>query len=150
MRNLLESYHDAQQALDTAMNLFGQRLPAARPAFGRREPLLGDLPEDRASSPSRLEFVPEELEGLEATLSDTYFCNFSLFQSMPDSWAIKQLFQSCRSTGSNERPTPQCRARRRDLRFRRQDRPVHRPSGREADAAAPSPGRASPTTSARS
>ena len=39
-----------------------------------------------------LDYFPEELEGLESLLSDTYFCNFSLFQSMPDSWAIKQLF----------------------------------------------------------
>ena len=39
-----------------------------------------------------MEYLPEELEGLESMLSDTYFCNFSLFQSMPDSWAIKQLF----------------------------------------------------------
>ena len=36
--------------------------------------------------------VPEELQSLDELLSDTYFCNFSLFQSMPDSWAIKQLF----------------------------------------------------------
>jgi arginine decarboxylase len=43
-------------------------------------------------SARELEFFPEELEGLDAMLSDTYFCNFSLFQSMPDSWAIKQLF----------------------------------------------------------
>jgi arginine decarboxylase len=40
----------------------------------------------------QLDYFPEELEGLDAMLSDTYFCNFSLFQSMPDSWAIKQLF----------------------------------------------------------
>ena len=40
----------------------------------------------------QLEYFPEELEGLESLLSDTYFCNFSLFQSMPDSWAVKQLF----------------------------------------------------------
>jgi arginine decarboxylase len=39
-----------------------------------------------------LEYFPEELEGLDAMLSDTYFGNFSLFQSMPDSWAVKQLF----------------------------------------------------------
>jgi len=41
---------------------------------------------------SELDYFPEELEGLDALLSDTYFCNFSLFQSMPDSWAINQLF----------------------------------------------------------
>ena len=40
----------------------------------------------------QLDYFPEELEGIDAMLSDTYFCNFSLFQSMPDSWAIKQLF----------------------------------------------------------
>ena len=40
----------------------------------------------------QLEFVPEEIDALAATLCDTYFCNFSLFQSIPDSWAIKQLF----------------------------------------------------------
>src|SRR5204862_867953 len=39
-----------------------------------------------------LDYVPEEFDGLETMLSDTYFCNFSVFQSMPDSWAIKQLF----------------------------------------------------------
>ena len=40
----------------------------------------------------RMEYVPDEFEGLEAMLSDTYFCNYSIFQSMPDSWAIDQLF----------------------------------------------------------
>jgi len=39
-----------------------------------------------------LDYIPEELQGLETFLSDTYFCNFSIFQSMPDSWAINQLF----------------------------------------------------------
>ena len=39
-----------------------------------------------------LDYVPEELQGMEALLSDTYTCNLSIFQSMPDSWAIKQLF----------------------------------------------------------
>jgi arginine decarboxylase len=39
-----------------------------------------------------LDYTPEELQKLEPLLSDTYFCNFSVFQSMPDSWAVKQLF----------------------------------------------------------
>jgi len=39
-----------------------------------------------------LEYVPDEMEGLEKQLSDTYYCNFSLFQSIPDHWAVKQLF----------------------------------------------------------
>src|SRR4029077_15072398 len=40
----------------------------------------------------KLDRVPEELENLEDMLSDIYFCNFSVFQSLPDSWAIGQLF----------------------------------------------------------
>ena len=52
-----------------------------------------------------MEFIPEELQGLDATLSDTYFCNFSLFQSMPDSWAINQLFPIMPIHRLNEQPT---------------------------------------------
>ena len=52
-----------------------------------------------------LDYVPEELQGLEALLSDTYFCNFSIFQSMPDSWAIKQLFPIMPIHRLNEPPT---------------------------------------------
>ena len=51
-----------------------------------------------------LDYFPEELEGIDVMLSDTYFCNFSLFQSMPDSWAIKQLFPIMPIHRLNERP----------------------------------------------
>ena len=49
--------------------------------------------------------IPEELQGLESLLSDTYFCNFSVFQSMPDSWAIDQLFPIMPIHRLNEAPT---------------------------------------------
>jgi arginine decarboxylase len=103
-RNLLEAYHDSQQALDSALNLFS----------------LGYLPLDQRCTAENLfwaicrkiqkmsrdlDFFPEELEGLDAMLSDTYFCNFSLFQSMPDSWAIKQLFPIMPIHRLNEKPT---------------------------------------------
>jgi len=51
--------------------------------------------------------IPEELEALEKQLSDTYFCNFSVFQSLPDSWAIDQLFPIMPIHRLNERPTRQ-------------------------------------------
>src|SRR5436305_2678056 len=54
---------------------------------------------------SELDFFPEELEGLDGMLSDTYFCNFSLFQSMPDSWAVKQLFPIMPIHRLDESPT---------------------------------------------
>ena len=103
-RNLLEAYHDTQQALDSALNLFSlgyltleQRCIAENLYWGicRKIQKLG----------AELDFVPEELEGLDAMLSDTYFCNFSLFQSMPDSWAIKQLFPIMPIHRLEERPT---------------------------------------------
>jgi arginine decarboxylase len=52
-----------------------------------------------------MEEVPEDLQNLDESLSDTYFCNFSLFQSVPDSWAIKQLFPIMPIHRLDERPT---------------------------------------------
>lgn len=103
-RNVLESFHDAQQALEQAMALFsGGYLPLDQRssvenlyfAIGRKIQRLA----------KNLEFMPEELEGLDSMLSDTYFCNFSLFQSVPDSWAIKQLFPVMPIHRLEERPT---------------------------------------------
>ncbi|MBM3811591.1 MAG: biosynthetic arginine decarboxylase [Acidimicrobiia bacterium] len=103
-RNLLESYHDAQQALDAALNLFS----------------LGYLPLEQRSIAENLYWAifrriqrlvrevdepPQELENLDSALSDTYFCNFSLFQSMPDSWAVKQLFPIMPIHRLNEPPS---------------------------------------------
>ena len=49
--------------------------------------------------------MPEELEGLEEKLSDTYFCNFSVFQSVPDHWAVGQLFPTMPIHRLDEEPT---------------------------------------------
>lgn len=103
-KNLLESYHDAQQALDQALNLFSlgylsldQRCIA--------ENLYWAISRRIQKMARELDYFPEELEGLDAMLSDTYFCNFSLFQSMPDSWAIKQLFPIMPIHRLQEEPT---------------------------------------------
>lgn len=39
-----------------------------------------------------LKMIPKDLQGLDALLADVYYCNFSVFQSLPDAWAIEQLF----------------------------------------------------------
>ncbi len=103
-KNLLETYHDAQQALDSALNLFSlgylsleQRSLAENFYWAICRKIL--------KFASELDYFPEELEGLDALLSDTYFCNFSLFQSMPDSWAVKQLFPIMPIHRLNELPT---------------------------------------------
>jgi arginine decarboxylase len=90
-KNLLESFHDAHQALDSALNLFSLGyLPLSQRSMA--EDLYWALCRRIQRLAKELDYFPEELEGLESMLSDTYFCNFSLFQSMPDSWAVKQLF----------------------------------------------------------
>ncbi len=90
-KNFLESYHDAVQSVDEALNLFnlGYLTVELRAVA---EQLFWAVCVKLRKIIRELEFVPEELQGLEAMLSDTYFCNFSIFQSMPDSWAVKQLF----------------------------------------------------------
>jgi arginine decarboxylase len=90
-KNLLESFHDAQQSLDSALNLFGLGyLPLQQRSWA--ESIYWVICRRIQKMAKDLDESPEELEGLDSLLSDTYFCNFSLFQSMPDSWAVKQLF----------------------------------------------------------
>jgi arginine decarboxylase len=91
MRNALESYHDAQQALDMALSLFsGGYLPLEQRC--QAENLYWAILAKLRKLMAQTDEVPEDLQGLDESLADTYFCNFSLFQSCPDSWAIKQLF----------------------------------------------------------
>jgi arginine decarboxylase len=90
-RNCIEYFHDAQQAYEEAMTAFNlgymnlrQRAIAERCfwALCRKAEKLSHT----------FHHFPEELEGLSAFLADTFVCNFSIFQSLPDSWAIDQLF----------------------------------------------------------
>jgi arginine decarboxylase len=90
-KNLLESFHDAQQALDAALNLFSLGyLPLRQRSLA--ENYYWAISRRIQKMAKDLDPYPEELEPLDTLLSETYFCNFSLFQSMPDSWAVKQLF----------------------------------------------------------
>lgn len=101
--NLLESYHDAVQAYDELLNAFKlgflsleERSLSERLYYTAAHKILDIV--------KTLDYVPEELEGLEALLSDTYFCNFSVFQSLPDSWAVQQLFPVLPIHRLEERP----------------------------------------------
>ena len=102
-KNLLESYHDAVQAVDEAMNLFRLGFLTIE-LRATAESLFWAVCRKVLRIMGELEFIPEELHGLPAMLSDTYFCNFSVFQSMPDSWAINQLFPLMPIHRLNERP----------------------------------------------
>jgi arginine decarboxylase len=103
-RNLLEAYHDATQARDEAMSLFslGYMSLPMRAVAEQLFWAIGHKLLDKAAKKGEL---PEEFESLPESLSDIYFCNFSLFQSMPDSWAIDQLFPIAPIHRLDEAPT---------------------------------------------
>jgi arginine decarboxylase len=103
-RNATESYHDAQQALDMAISLFsGGYLPLEQRSMA--ENLYWAICLKLQRLVRGMDEVPEDLQNLDESLSDTYFCNFSIFQSIPDSWAIKQLFPIMPIHRLTERPT---------------------------------------------
>ena len=130
-KNLLEAYHDALQYKDETLTLFAlghlqleQRVLAEEYFWGICQKILRFIRD--------MDEVPEELEALERLLADTYFCNFSLFQSIPDFWAVKQLFPHHAHPPSAGRTDAPRRAGRHHLRLGRQNRRVHRPARREA------------------
>jgi arginine decarboxylase len=103
-KNLLEGYHDAVQAMDEALTMFNVgSLSIELRALVER--LFWAVCSKVLKMVRELEFVPEEMQGLETLMCDTYFCNFSVFQSMPDSWAINQLFPIMPIHRLNEPPT---------------------------------------------
>jgi arginine decarboxylase len=103
-RNALEGFHDAQQALDMALSLFsGGYLPLEQRC--QAENLYWAILVKLKKLVAQMDDVPEDLQGLDDVMADTYFCNFSLFQSCPDSWAIKQLFPVMPIHRLNVRPT---------------------------------------------
>ena len=103
-RRLVECWHDALQAREQALQMFN--LGYLNLEFrGLAERLYWATCARIRDLCRKLESVPEELEDLETILSDIYFCNFSVFQSLPDSWAIGQLFPLMPIHRLGERPT---------------------------------------------
>ena len=102
--NIRESLHDAQQFKEEAVNLFnlGHLDLEAR---AHAEDLFWAICQRVRSKARRQEQDLPEFDQLERSLADTYFCNFSLFQSVPDSWAIQHLFPVMPVHRLNERPT---------------------------------------------
>ena len=103
-RRLVECYHDAVTAREQVLQMFKLGLLSLE-FRGLAERLYWATCTKVRDAARRLDEVPEELEDLEETLSDTYFCNFSLFQSLPDSWAIDQLFPIMPIHRLDEAPT---------------------------------------------
>jgi arginine decarboxylase len=102
-KNFQEAYHDALQIKEEAITGFNLGVLDLK-ARARVEELFWATCEKLLKLVRELPYVPDELEGLEKQLSDTYYCNFSLFQSMPDHWAVKQLFPTIPIHRLNKQP----------------------------------------------
>ncbi|MGM0375439.1 MAG: biosynthetic arginine decarboxylase [Bacteroidota bacterium] len=88
---MLETWHDAQQIREEALDRFGFGLIDLK-TRAQIERLFWSIAREVYEMAGKLKHVPEELSTLKKLLADKYFCNFSLFQSLPDSWAIDQIF----------------------------------------------------------
>ncbi len=103
-KNFQESYHDALQLKEEAISLFNLGYLDLK-GRAMAENLFWVICDRINGIVRTLDYVPEELGGLERALADTYYCNFSVFQSAPDHWAVKQLFPTMPIHRLNERPT---------------------------------------------
>jgi arginine decarboxylase len=101
---LLESYHDAFQARQEALTHFKVGLITLEHR-GLVDQVFWSTCTKISLLTDQLEPMPEELSELEGTLSDTYFCNLSIFQSLPDTWAIDQVFPIMPVHRLDEEPT---------------------------------------------
>ncbi len=102
--NMMESFHDSQNSLDLSMNLFsGGYLPLEQRVVA--ENLYFAICHRVRDMANTLDEIPQDLKHLNRMLSDIYFANFSLFQSVPDSWAIEQTFPVMPIHRLDEQPT---------------------------------------------
>ncbi|HOW69823.1 MAG TPA: biosynthetic arginine decarboxylase [Phycisphaerae bacterium] len=103
-KNFQESYHDSIHYRDECMSLFRHGYLSLEDR-SQAETLFYACTQKILRIVHELEYVPDDLEGLERSLADTYYCNFSCFQSLPDFWAVQQLFPIMPIHRLNEQPT---------------------------------------------
>ncbi len=104
---LFEDWHDALQIREEALELFSLGLLDLR-TRAQIEKLFWSVARDVNDLTKSMKHPPEELKKVDRMLPEKYFCNFSLFQSLPDSWAIDQLFPIMPIQRLDEKPTRRC------------------------------------------
>ena len=102
--NKLEAYHDALERKEDAQHMFTLGMMEL-PAKAKIEELYWQISREVVQSFRGQAYVPEEIRKLEDSLGDQYLCNFSVFQSLLDHWALDQLFPIMPVSRLNERPT---------------------------------------------
>ena len=103
-QRIFESWHDALQIREEALDLFSLGLLDLR-TRAIIEKLFWSIAREVNDIALSLKHAPEELRKVVKMLPDKYFCNFSLFQSLPDSWAIDQIFPIMPLSRLDEKPT---------------------------------------------
>jgi len=89
--NRIESLHDIQQIKEEAQETFNLGLLELE-SKAKIDTLYWQLAQQIVTMHRGLRYVPDEVKELETSLSDQYICNFSVFQSLLDHWALGQLF----------------------------------------------------------
>lgn len=107
-KNIQEAFHDAQQGLEEARSLFKFGYLSLR-ELARAERLYWHCCEKIHEVGKKLTHIPEELQRLDDLLGSIYYCNFSIFQSAPDVWAMDQLFPFLPIHRLDEEPTVKAR-----------------------------------------
>jgi len=102
--NKLEAFHDAQERREDAQHMFTLGLMDL-PDKAKIENLYWEISEEVVQSFRGQAYVPDEIRRLQDSLSDQYLCNFSVFQSLLDHWALGQLFPIMPVSRLTERPT---------------------------------------------
>jgi arginine decarboxylase len=100
---LIETWHDAQQIREESLDLFSLGL-LDLVTRAQVEKLYWSIAREVYQMAMETKHAPEELRKISKMLPDKYFCNFSLFQSLPDSWAIDQVFPIVPITRLDEKP----------------------------------------------
>lgn len=105
-RNVQEIYNDLLSFKEESATLFNHGIIDLQ-TRAQTEDLFWATAHRIASIVETLDYIPDEFAGLEKLLSDTFYCNFSIFQSLPDSWAVGHLFPILPIHRLNEKPVQQ-------------------------------------------
>lgn len=101
---LIETWHDAVQCREDALGLFNLGLIDLK-TRAQVEKFFWSIAREVYKMAENIKHAPDELKKISKILPDKYFCNFSLFQSLPDAWAIDQIFPIMPLSRLNEQPT---------------------------------------------
>ncbi len=105
--NLFESWHDALHIREQALDLFSLGMLDLT-TRAQIEKLFWSIAREVSDIVNSMKHAPEELRVVSKMIPEKYFCNFSLFQSLPDAWAVDQIFPVIPLSRLDEKPTRTC------------------------------------------